>query len=468
MSDQTPPHDLHAEAACLGAVLLSGEALDDVRAAGLRPEHFYRPAHAAVWEAVELLDDRGDSADTVTVAAAMTGDALDQLGGHDALLGMVTDTPATSNAAHYAQLVIDCRRRRELIAVAAELRDAAHAGTDTAELIARLDTATAAEASGLVTGQWGWLAVEPAGDRPAPALGLIAVDQRCWLLAPPGTGKTWMMLAAAVEAAAAGRRTLIIDGESGADRLRRRLDLLAPLDAWGDHIDAVDAVSWAASSPSQRRRLLEAVDWAAVDAASSTGAGITDDDYATWHARHVAPALDTDRGLLVLDHPRKRAAGEDRAPAEPRGSGRKLQDADMILSLSGRLERHRRRDDPSESMTTGGLRVCVTKDRDASIPSLEGDCAGVWHLFDDPDRPGGLAWTLAPAEPADLSGLAARVAAAAAGQPGCSKRAIADAAGLSIRATGSALVAAELAGLVRVERSGRSWSVWPAADLLDD
>jgi replicative DNA helicase len=41
-----PPHDELAEQAVLGAVLLSAAALPGLIAAGLRPDHFYRPGTA--------------------------------------------------------------------------------------------------------------------------------------------------------------------------------------------------------------------------------------------------------------------------------------------------------------------------------------------------------------------------------------------------------------------------------------
>lgn len=64
---RVPPHDLDAEAAFLGAVLLGRSAV----AAGLSTcsaGDFYRPAHARVFAAVASPHDEGQPLDPVTVA----------------------------------------------------------------------------------------------------------------------------------------------------------------------------------------------------------------------------------------------------------------------------------------------------------------------------------------------------------------------------------------------------------------
>ena len=67
---RVPPHDLEAEEALLGAMLLSRDAIADAVNL-IRPEHFYRPAHAHVYEAVCSLYAKGEPADAVTVAAEL-------------------------------------------------------------------------------------------------------------------------------------------------------------------------------------------------------------------------------------------------------------------------------------------------------------------------------------------------------------------------------------------------------------
>ena len=65
--DRTPPADMAAEAAVLGAMLLSKDAIADV-VESLKVEDFYRPAHATVYSAILDLYAAGEPADAVMVA----------------------------------------------------------------------------------------------------------------------------------------------------------------------------------------------------------------------------------------------------------------------------------------------------------------------------------------------------------------------------------------------------------------
>ncbi len=103
-SRRMPPHNLVAEKALLGAMLLSRDAIADV-VETVKASHFYRGAHAAVFDVVCRLYGEDQPADAVTVAEALESTdpkALAAIGGIDGLLGFQMNTPATSNAASYA------------------------------------------------------------------------------------------------------------------------------------------------------------------------------------------------------------------------------------------------------------------------------------------------------------------------------------------------------------------------------
>src|SRR5262245_16607358 len=65
-----PPHNITAEASLLGAMLLSRDAIADAIEIA-RPEHFYKPAHAHVFDAIVALYGAGEPVDPVTVAEAL-------------------------------------------------------------------------------------------------------------------------------------------------------------------------------------------------------------------------------------------------------------------------------------------------------------------------------------------------------------------------------------------------------------
>ena len=123
---RVPPHDLQAEESVLGAMLLSRDAIS-VASEMLSPDDFYKPAHAHIFDAVCSLTAAGEPADPVTVADELRrAGVLDAIGGVATLVALQTNTPATSNAQHYARIVEEHALLRRLIGVSNEIADAAY------------------------------------------------------------------------------------------------------------------------------------------------------------------------------------------------------------------------------------------------------------------------------------------------------------------------------------------------------
>ena len=122
-ASRVPPHNLDAEQSLLGAMLLSRDAI----AAAVEfcgTDDFYKPAHAHIFDAVTTLYSRGEPADPVTVADELSrAGLLEAAGGLVALLSLQADTPATTNASRYAQIVEEHALLRRLIAVAGEIAE---------------------------------------------------------------------------------------------------------------------------------------------------------------------------------------------------------------------------------------------------------------------------------------------------------------------------------------------------------
>ena len=120
---RVPPHDLAAERALLGAMLLTPAAVAD----GVEltsAADFYRPAHAHTFDAIVGLYGAGEPVDTVTVAAELQrAGLLDAVGGPGALVEMQASTPVAGNAAHYADIVAKHATLRRLIGAAGEVAE---------------------------------------------------------------------------------------------------------------------------------------------------------------------------------------------------------------------------------------------------------------------------------------------------------------------------------------------------------
>ena len=136
LRDSVPPHNLEAEVAALGALLLNEEALPVVLRY-LRPDDFYRPAHRRIFEAIVALFNRSDPVDLITLTDELQrAETLEACGGASYVSGLTSGVPTSANVEYYARLVQGCSQRRRLLTLSAELTAAAHAaGRDVREVI---------------------------------------------------------------------------------------------------------------------------------------------------------------------------------------------------------------------------------------------------------------------------------------------------------------------------------------------
>src|ERR1700743_2075252 len=109
------PYDIEIEQALLGAILVDNQALERI-AATLKPEHFYDPLHARIYELMGSLSDRGGMVITpLTLHAAMKADpGLQEGGGHAYLAGRAQAAPAIANVRDLARILHDLGARRGL------------------------------------------------------------------------------------------------------------------------------------------------------------------------------------------------------------------------------------------------------------------------------------------------------------------------------------------------------------------
>ena len=68
-----PPHNIEGEQALLGAILINNDALQRV-VGFLRPEHFFEPIHARIYDVARTLIGAGKVATTVTLKTFLPAD----------------------------------------------------------------------------------------------------------------------------------------------------------------------------------------------------------------------------------------------------------------------------------------------------------------------------------------------------------------------------------------------------------
>lgn len=123
MEGRLPPHNLDAEIATLGAILLEPSAVTRV-VDYVRAEDFYRSAHGSIYDAVVGLWDRGESIDLITLTDELQKNGtLDRVGGAAYISSLTTAVPTSANVEYYAQIVRETSLRRRLIRLAAELTE---------------------------------------------------------------------------------------------------------------------------------------------------------------------------------------------------------------------------------------------------------------------------------------------------------------------------------------------------------
>src|SRR5919202_3866264 len=96
-------------------MLLSKDAIADVVEI-LKSHDFYRPIHATVFDTILDLYGRGEPADPITVAAALSDSGeLARVGGAPYLHTLISSVPTAANAAYYARIVGERAVLRRLV-----------------------------------------------------------------------------------------------------------------------------------------------------------------------------------------------------------------------------------------------------------------------------------------------------------------------------------------------------------------
>jgi replicative DNA helicase len=228
--DRSPPYDLTAERATLGAVLMERDAILVVGHL-LTAEQFYLEKHGLIWSAALACAARREPPDLATVAAELRRQGhLEIVGGIGFLSQLVADVPMAVHVEYYADAVRTAALRRNLIhtggVIAAEGFDEASPLPD---VLARAERAllavtrqadsgrewrTMADLTEAITAD---LARAQAGEEPPgiitgfadidTAITRLFPDQLTVVGARPGVGKTSLLLSLMDALGTAGHHT---------------------------------------------------------------------------------------------------------------------------------------------------------------------------------------------------------------------------------------------------------------------
>ena len=121
------PYDIDIEQALLGAILVDNQVLERVGSL-IKPDQFYDPLHARIFEAMSQAFERGSFVLTpLTLHAAMKADpGLIEVGGVAYLAGLAGAAPAMPNVRDYARILHDLSVRRSLIRIGEDIVNTAY------------------------------------------------------------------------------------------------------------------------------------------------------------------------------------------------------------------------------------------------------------------------------------------------------------------------------------------------------
>jgi replicative DNA helicase len=133
MPDKMVPHNVEAEQAVLGALLIDPDAIYKV-STFLRADDFYVAKHEWMYESVTSLHERGEAIDYVTLCDELERrEQLAEIGGAAYITSLINATPTALNVEYYGRIVERTGTLRRLIGAAGEIAALAYEDTDNAD-----------------------------------------------------------------------------------------------------------------------------------------------------------------------------------------------------------------------------------------------------------------------------------------------------------------------------------------------
>lgn len=119
---QELPHDIGAEKALLGCLLIDNSSFDEISDVGLNNEDFYHPQYAVIFQAIKDLHMESMPIDIVTVSSKLNDHGkLEKIGGQSTLVHICEDIGSAANVEYYARLIKQKSVLREVVRTATRI-----------------------------------------------------------------------------------------------------------------------------------------------------------------------------------------------------------------------------------------------------------------------------------------------------------------------------------------------------------
>ncbi|MFD1734969.1 replicative DNA helicase [Bacillus salitolerans] len=134
-ADRTPPQNIEAEQAVLGAIFLEASSLTVVSEI-LIPEDFYRASHQKIFHTMLTLSEKGEPVDLVTVTSELADlKLLEEIGGVSYLSDLANSVPTAANVEYYAKIIEEKSILRRLIRTATTIATDGYSRDDEVDVL---------------------------------------------------------------------------------------------------------------------------------------------------------------------------------------------------------------------------------------------------------------------------------------------------------------------------------------------
>ena len=242
MIERITPHNLEAEQATLGSMMLEAEALHKGMATLTRSD-FYRPVHQEIFDAISTMCARKEPIDVITLQEELRSRGkLEDCGGTEYLMALVNSIPTAANIEHYAAIVLDKSKRRQIISgctesVAAAYDEVLENPEDvmmrSAVAVSTRSGGRARNAADLINANWDRLEAYQRGERrEGIPFGISPIDALTYGCCPgelviiggrPSQGKSILLAHLLIGAAKKGVTPLLFSQEMSSEDITERL-----------------------------------------------------------------------------------------------------------------------------------------------------------------------------------------------------------------------------------------------------
>lgn len=120
---KVPPHNIEAEQAIIGGLMLDSELWDDLTGL-VDAQDFYRPAHKKLFDAIKTLYSKGLSADLIVLSNHLQKtQEIDAVGGTKYLAELIESAPSSAVIEQYAKIVKEKALVRKMITATQKIYD---------------------------------------------------------------------------------------------------------------------------------------------------------------------------------------------------------------------------------------------------------------------------------------------------------------------------------------------------------